>query len=194
MAGRPGPSRRRGPGRGTARPSGSGAAPPVKPVGIELAQETSAPDGFLADELAMQLRSHSVRAMASTLSSTCEDRVGPGSSARCSPRISTKSEQPSGRSMSVGPLPDRRRVRPDLGLEQLELAALELREVEQLVDRDVLLDGGQDHAGRADDLVDAQVAEEPLVAGIVDARDGARHVEVVLGHLADDQVVLIVAR
>ena len=61
------------------------------------------------------------------------------------------------------------------------------------MDRDVLLDGRQHHARRADDLVHAEVPEEVLVARVVDARDGARHVEVVLGHLADDEVVLVVA-
>ena len=87
----------------------------------------------------------------------------------------------------------RRRILGDLRLQQLELAALELGEVEQLVDRDVLLDRRERHARGADDLVHAEVPEELLVAGVVDARDRARHVEVVLGHLADDEVVLVVA-
>jgi hypothetical protein len=65
--------------------------------------------------------------------------------------------------------------------------------VEQLVDRDVRLDRAQDHARRRDDLVDAQVLEETLVLGVVDPGDRPRHVEVVLGHLADDEVVLVVA-
>ena len=51
----------------------------------------------------------------------------------------------------------------------------------------------QHHARRADDLVHAEVPEEDLVARVVDARDGARHVEVVLGHLADDEVVGVIA-
>ena len=42
------------------------------------------------------------------------------------------------------------------------------------------------------DLVHAEVAEEDLVAWVVDACDGSGHVEVVLGHLADHQVVGIV--
>ena len=69
----------------------------------------------------------------------------------------------------------------------------ERREVEQLVDRDVLLDRAQDHPRRADDLVDAEVPEELLVLGVVDPGDRPRHVEVVLGHLADHEVVLVVA-
>ena len=78
-------------------------------------------------------------------------------------------------------------------LDELELALAEGRQVEQLVDRDVLLDRAQDHPGRADQLVDAEVPEERLVLGVVDAGDRPRHVEVVLGHLADDEVVLVVA-
>ncbi len=67
------------------------------------------------------------------------------------------------------------------------------RQVEQLVDRDVLLDRAEDHPGRADQLVDAEVPEERLVLGVVDPGDRPRDVEVVLGHLADDEVVLVVA-
>ena len=78
-------------------------------------------------------------------------------------------------------------------LDELQLALAERREVEQLVDRDVLLDRAEDHPGRADQLVDAEVAEELLVLGVVDPGDGPWHVEVVLGHLADDEVVLVVA-
>ena len=77
-------------------------------------------------------------------------------------------------------------------LDELELAFAEGREMEQLVDRDVLLDRAQDHPRRADQLVDAEMAEERLVLGVVDPGDRARHVEVVLGHLADDEVVLVV--
>ena len=65
--------------------------------------------------------------------------------------------------------------------------------MQQFVDRDVLLDGSQRHARRADDLIHPEVPEERLVARIVDARDRARTVEVVLGHLACDEVVLIIA-
>ena len=90
-------------------------------------------------------------------------------------------------------LPDGRRARLEVRLDDLELADAERRQVEQLVDRDVLLDGAEDHPGGADDLVDAEVPEQPLVLGVVDAGDRPRHVEVVLGHLADDEVVLVVA-
>ena len=69
----------------------------------------------------------------------------------------------------------------------------ERREVEQLVDRDVLLDRAEDHPRRADHLVDAEVPEQRLVLRVVDPGDRPRHVEVMLGHLADDEVVLVVA-
>jgi hypothetical protein len=56
-------------------------------------------------------------------------------------------------------------------LDELELALAEARQVEQLVDRDVLLDRAEDHPRRADQLVDAEVPEQRLVLGVVDARD-----------------------
>ena len=61
------------------------------------------------------------------------------------------------------------------------------------MDRDLVLDDAQDAAGGAHRLVDRQAPEERLVLRVVDARDGARHVEAHLGHLARDQVVLVVA-
>jgi len=61
------------------------------------------------------------------------------------------------------------RGRPDLEvrLDQLELAFAERREVEQLVDRDVLFDRAQDHPGRADQLVDPEMAEERSFLGLL---------------------------
>jgi hypothetical protein len=66
--------------------------------------------------------------------------------------------------------------------------------MEQLVDRDVGLDRAENHARRRHDLVHAEVLEEALVLGVVDPGDRSRHVEVVLRHLADDEVVLVIAR
>ena len=108
-------------------------------------------------------------------------------------RMTANSEQPSGIDEVLRRPADRRRAGLQVRLDELELALAEGRQVEQLVDRDVLLDRAQDHPGRADELVDAEVAEERLVLGVVDPGDGPRHVEVVLGHLADDEVVLVVA-
>ena len=108
-------------------------------------------------------------------------------------RMTANSEQPSGIDRSRGARPDRRRAGLEVRLDQLQLALAQGGQVEQLVDRDVLLDRAQDHPGRADQLVHAEMAEEGLVLRVVDPRDRPRHVEVVLGHLADDQVVLVVA-
>src|SRR3954471_21386804 len=44
--------------------------------------------------------------------------------------------------------PDRRRAHLEMRLDELELALAEGRQVEQLVDRDVLLDRAEDHPGR----------------------------------------------
>jgi hypothetical protein len=43
--------------------------------------------------------------------------------------------------------------------------------VEQLVDRDVLLDRAEDHARRGDELVDPELLEQRLVLRVVDPGD-----------------------
>ncbi len=43
------------------------------------------------------------------------------------------------------------------------------------------------------DLVHAEVPEQRLIARVVHPRDGPRHIEVMLGHLAHHEVVLVVA-
>ena len=108
-------------------------------------------------------------------------------------RMTANSEQPSGMARSRGALPIAGEPGLEVRLDELELVLAERRQVEQLVDRDVLLDRAQDHPGRADQLVHAEVPEERLVLGVVDAGDRPRDIEVVLGHLADDEVVLVVA-
>jgi hypothetical protein len=55
--------------------------------------------------------------------------------------------------------PDRRRARLEMRLDELELALAERGEVEQLVDRDVLLDRATDHPSLAFQLVAAEVPE-----------------------------------
>src|SRR5712671_2913008 len=94
----------------------------------------------------------------------------------------------------LGRLADRRRAGLEVGLDELELALAEGGEVEQLVDRNVLLDRAEDHSGRADQLVHPEVLEQLLVLRVVDPGDGPRDVEMMLCHLADDEVVLVVAR
>ena len=108
-------------------------------------------------------------------------------------RMTANSEQPSGIAEVARRPADRRRARLQVRLDELQLALAEGRQVEQLVDRDVLLDRAEDHPRRADQLVDAEVPEQRLVLRVVDAGDRPRHVEVMLGHLADDEVVLVVA-
>ena len=107
--------------------------------------------------------------------------------------MTANSEHPSGIAEVLRGPTDRRRTGQQVRLDQLQLALAERREVEQLVDRDVLLDRAQDHPRRADQLVHAEMPEQRLVLRVVDPRDRPRHVEVVLGHLADDEVVLVVA-
>ncbi len=100
-----------------------------------------------------------------TLSPSWKMVSGPTGCARSS-RMTTKSVQPSGSDDVGRSSTEGRGVLSDLRLQELELAALEVGEVQQLVDGDVLLDGGQDHARGADDLVDTKVAEErPRCAG-----------------------------
>src|SRR6188508_1012548 len=76
----------------------------------------------------------------------------------------------------------------ELGLDDLELPTLKLGEVEEVVNRDLVLDDAEDRAGRADGLVDRELAEELLVLRVVDAGDRARNVEAHLGDLAGGEV------
>src|SRR5450759_1187160 len=89
--------------------------------------------------------------------------------------------------------PDRGRLDGELRLDELELVG-ERCQVQQLVDRDVLLDRPEDHPGRRDQLVHPEKLEERLVLRVVDPGDRLRDGEVVLRHLADHEVVLVVAR
>jgi len=65
-----------------------------------------------------------------------------------------RSEQPSGSRAGRRDLPPPVN-RLELRLDDLEVV-LDGCQVEQLVDRDVLLDGAEGHPGRTDDLVDAE--------------------------------------
>ena len=65
-------------------------------------------------------------------------------------RMTANSEQPSGIYMSLGARPIAGEPGLEVRLDQLELALAERRQMEQLVDRDVLFDRAQDHPGRAD--------------------------------------------
>ncbi|MNY42216.1 hypothetical protein D3C86_1770820 [compost metagenome] len=59
---------------------------------------------------------------------------------------------------------------------------------------DLVLDGLGHHGRDADDEVDPGALEELCVARVVDARQGAFDPVQVLGHLAEDVVVLVAAR
>ena len=58
----------------------------------------------------------------------------------------------------------------------------------------LVLDEPEDVRGRADRLADPEQVEVLLVARVVDARDHLRHAVALRRDLADDQVVLVVAR
>src|SRR5918996_3277573 len=63
------------------------------------------------------------------------------------------------------------RVGVELGLDDLDLAALQLGQVEEVMDRDLVLDDAEDRARRAHRLVDRELPEELLVLRVVDAGD-----------------------
>ena len=146
----------------------------------------------VADQLLVEERLALALADRDHLVALGEDRLRP-ERRRDPSRITAKSEQPSGIVEILRRLADRRRAGLEVRLDQLQLALAEGREMEQLVDRDVLLDRAEDHPGRADQLVDAEVLEQRLVRRVVDPGDRPRDVEVVLRHLADHEVVLVVA-
>ena len=56
-----------------------------------------------------------------------------------------------------------------------------------------MLDQRQDRGSGRHGQRDPDHVEVRLVAGVVDARDHLRHAVLLLGHLADDDVVLVVA-
>jgi hypothetical protein len=121
-----------------------------------------------------------------------QDRLGPERD-----RLALADDREEGAALGDGQIlgraSHRRRPLLEVGLDEFQLAFAERGQVEQLGDRDVLLDRAEDHPGGADDLVDAQVPEQLLVLGVVHPRDRPADREVVLGHLADDEVVLVVA-
>ncbi len=88
----------------------------------------------------------------------------------------------------------RLRIRRDGELHQPQPRAREGEQGNERVMRNLGLDHMQDGRGRADQHIDPQVAEELLVVGIVDARDGEGNLIARLGDLADHQIVVVVAR
>ncbi len=74
------------------------------------------------------------------------------------------------------------------------LRPLQGHQRDQAAPGQLLLDVAQDQVGGRDGAVDAELAEQRLVLGVVDAGDGARYGELGLGDLAERQVVFVVAR
>src|SRR4051794_27187675 len=98
------------------------------------------------------------------------------------------------RQLDVGDLlPGGRRVVGDLELDDLELLLLQREQVHQPVARHLVLDEPQDQVGRADRGLDAEQLEVLQVPRVVDAGDDAVDEVLLLGHLPDEQVVLVVA-
>ena len=90
-------------------------------------------------------------------------------------------------------LPHGRRVRIELHLDDLEVLLAELEQVDQPVLGHLVLDHREDDRRRRDGRRDPGQVEERLVARIVDARDHLLDAVVLARHLADDDVVLVVA-
>ena len=90
-------------------------------------------------------------------------------------------------------LADRRRVLADLELDDLQALLFEREQVHEAVARHLVLDQAQDQVGRRDRRLDAQQPEVVVVAGVVDARDDPVAQVLLLGDLADEDVVLVVA-
>src|SRR4051812_4154051 len=89
--------------------------------------------------------------------------------------------------------PRGRRVVAHLELDDLELLLLQGEQVHQAVARHLVLDEPQDQVGRADRRLDAEQLEVLEVPRVVDPGDDAVDEVLLLGDLADEQVVLVVA-
>src|SRR3954454_8086902 len=88
----------------------------------------------------------------------------------------------------------RRRALAHLDLDDLELLALQVEEMDEAVLRHLVLDQPQDQVGRGDRGLDPQQLEVLEVPWVVDARDDPSDEVLLLRHLADEDVVLVVAR
>ena len=100
---------------------------------------------------------------------------------------------PSG-SVEVGhALARRRRVLGDHELDDLEPLLGQVEQVDEAVARHLVLDQAQDQVGRRDRRLDAEQLEVLEVPRVVDAGDDPLAEVLLLGDLADQQVVLVVA-
>ncbi len=82
----------------------------------------------------------------------------------------------------------------DLHLDDLDVLLRQLEEMDEAVLRHLVLDQGHDRRGCADRRRNPEQVEVHLVARIVDAGDHLRDAVLLAGELADDDVVLVVAR
>ena len=90
-------------------------------------------------------------------------------------------------------LAGRGRALGDLHLDDLELLAGQVEQVDEAVVRHLVLDQAQDQVGRRDGRLDAEQLEVLAVTRVVDARDDALDEVLLPRDLADEHVVLVVA-
>ena len=95
--------------------------------------------------------------------------------------------------MSATALAGRRRVVGDHELDDLEPLLGQVEQVDEAVARHLVLDQAQDQVGRRHRRLDAEQLEVLEVPRVVDAGDDPLAEVLLLGDLADQQVVLVVA-
>src|SRR5215217_4832807 len=105
-------------------------------------------------------------------------------------RSTEMTSAPSGSDMSI----TRRRAVRDDQLDDLQALLGQVEQVDEAVARHLMLDQPQDQVGRGDGRLDAEQLEVLQVPGVVDASDDSLAEVLLLGHLANQQVVLVVAR
>ena len=101
--------------------------------------------------------------------------------------------EPSGSGDIVDAAAGRGRALADLELDDLQVLLLERQELDEAVLRDLVLDQAQDQVGGRDGGLDAERLEVDQVARVVDPGDDPLDAVLLLGHLADEDVVLVVA-
>ncbi len=101
--------------------------------------------------------------------------------------------EPSGRSMAATLSTHDGRVGGDLQLDDLKALLFKREQVDEPVAGDLVLDQTQDQVGGGDGGLDAEQLEVVVVAGVVHAGDDALAEVLLLGDLADEHVVLVVA-
>ncbi len=166
-----------------------------RPVGPPAAV-TDCPRLHRATRLALGARrSSSSLPGSSTASTWSPGRITVESSASSERplRITEIRREPSGSRRPPIRLPATGRVAVDLQLDDLEVLLAQLEQVHDPVLGHLVLDEAEHVRGRADRLADPEQVEVLLVARIVDAGDHLRDAVPLGRHLADDQVVLVVA-